>query len=90
VAASLLESADLPQLVTSSLEEYESAALALAKDQERLQAVRCRLETSRLTKPLFDTNRLGRNIEAAYGTMYEIWQRGEPPRSFAVECVGSV
>ena len=83
-------SADLPQLVTSSLEEYESAALVLAKDRERLQAVRCRLETSRLTKPLFDTNRLGRNIEAAYGTMYEIWQRGEAPRSFAVECVSSV
>jgi len=90
VAASLLESADLPQLVTSSLEEYESAALVLAKDRERLQAVRCRLETSRLTKQLFDTNRLGRNIEAAYGTMYEIWQRGEAPRSFAVECVSSV
>jgi protein O-GlcNAc transferase len=34
--------------------------------------------------PLFDTDRFRRHIEAAYLTAWEIWRRGERPRSFAV------
>jgi hypothetical protein len=34
---------------------------------------------------LFDTDRFRRHIEASYLQMWEIWQRGEQPRSFAVE-----
>jgi hypothetical protein len=33
---------------------------------------------------LFETDRLRRDIERAYMTMWDIAQRGEPPRSFAV------
>ena len=44
-----------------------------------------RLAENRLTHPLFDTERFRRHIEAAYLQMWEIWQRGEQPRSFAVE-----
>ena len=33
----------------------------------------------------FDTDRYRRHLEAAYATMWQIWQRGEKPRSFAVE-----
>jgi hypothetical protein len=46
---------------------------------------RNRLATNRLTHPLFDTDRFRRHIEAAYLQMWEIWQRGERPRNFAVE-----
>ena len=37
-----------------------------------------------MTYPLFDTDRFRRHIESAYVTMYERYQRGEPPHSFAV------
>jgi protein O-GlcNAc transferase len=38
--------------------------------------------------PLFDTGRFARNLEAAYQAIWERAQRGEPPRSFAVESTG--
>jgi protein O-GlcNAc transferase len=82
VAASLLRAVGLPELVTTSLDEYEALALRLAQDPARLRAIRQRLEANRLTHPLFDTGRLRRHIEAAYATMWDTWQRGEPPRSF--------
>jgi protein O-GlcNAc transferase len=40
-----------------------------------------------LRSPLFDADRFRRHIEAAYLTVWEIWQRGESPRSFRVEAV---
>ena len=83
-AASQLHAVGLAELVTGSLTEYEALALELAHDRDRLQAIRRKLAANRLTHPLFDTDRFRRHIEAAYATMWDIWQRGEPPRSFAV------
>jgi protein O-GlcNAc transferase len=87
VAASLLHAIGLPELVTSSLEEYEALALQLAKDASRLQSIRRKLEQNRLSYLLFDTNRFRRHLEAAYLTAWEIWQRGESPRSFRVKAI---
>jgi predicted O-linked N-acetylglucosamine transferase (SPINDLY family) len=75
----------LPDLVTHSLAEYEARALGLATDPARLQGLKERLAQNRLTLPLFDTDRFRRHIEKAYQSMWETWQRGESPRSFAVE-----
>jgi predicted O-linked N-acetylglucosamine transferase (SPINDLY family) len=87
VAASLLNAIGLPELVTHSIEDYEALALRLAKDPSLLEGYRNRLATNRLTHPLFDTDRFRHHIEAAYLQMWEIWQRGEQPRSFAVEAL---
>jgi protein O-GlcNAc transferase len=84
VAASLLQAAGLPELVTASPEDYEALAFALAIDRERLQAVRRKLDTNRMTCPLFDTKRFTRHVESAYRTMWEMRYRGEGPRSFSV------
>jgi predicted O-linked N-acetylglucosamine transferase (SPINDLY family) len=85
VAASLLNAIGLPELVTHSIEDYEALALRLAKDPSLLEGYRNRLATNRLTHPLFDIDRFLQHIEAAYLKMWGIWQRGEQPRSFAVE-----
>jgi predicted O-linked N-acetylglucosamine transferase (SPINDLY family) len=85
VAASHLHAIGLPELVTTSLAEYEATALALARDPERLSSIRRKLEANRRTHPLFDTDRFRRHIEAAYITMMETWRRGEPPQSFSVD-----
>ena len=84
VAASLLYAVGLPELVTHSIEDYEALALQLASDPKLLEGYRNRLAANRLTRPLFDTERFRRHIETAYLQMWEIWQRGEQPRSFAV------
>jgi predicted O-linked N-acetylglucosamine transferase (SPINDLY family) len=85
VAASLLRAVRLPELVTHSLSGYEAAALALARDESGLAALRRRLRQSKRALPLFDSPRFCRHIEAAYVTMWDIWQQGGPPRSFGVE-----
>jgi protein O-GlcNAc transferase len=85
VGASLLDAVGLPELVTRSLEEYEALALKLATEPSLLRGFRDRLERNRRTHPLFDTDRLRRHIEAAYTRMWELWQSGEGPRSFAVD-----
>jgi protein O-GlcNAc transferase len=84
VAASMLNAVGLSELVTHSLEEYETLARRLATHGPLFRGIRQTLEQNRLTFPLFDADRYCWHIEAAYTTMWEIWQRGERPRSFSV------
>ena len=84
VAGSLLRAVGLPELVTSSLEEYEALALRLARDPTFLAGLRARLANNRLTCPLFDTARFTRNLEEAYCQMHQRWVEGLAPAAFAV------
>lgn len=85
VAASLLSAIGLPELITEDLKTYEALAARLGREAGQLQSLRDKLAKNRLTQPLFDTDRSRRHIEAAYRRMWEIAQRGEEPRSFAIE-----
>jgi protein O-GlcNAc transferase len=84
VAASLLHALGLPELVAFSLAEYEELALVLARDPDRLSAIKTKLMLNRKTRPLFDTSRYTRNLEAAFIEMWRRLQNNEPPESFAV------
>jgi predicted O-linked N-acetylglucosamine transferase (SPINDLY family) len=84
VGASLLHAAGLPELVTSSLEAYESLALELAQEPVRLLELRERLARHRWQAPLFDTDRRRRQLEAAYTEMWRKWEAGEAPQGFAL------
>jgi len=84
VAASLLTAVGLPELVTHSLDDYEALALKLATDAPLLKSIRQKLEHNRPTCALFDANRFRAHLEAAYATMWDLYQRGESPRSFSV------
>ena len=84
VAGSLLGAVGLPELITTSLSDYETLALRLARDAALLSSLRQKLARNRATFPLFDTARFARHIEAAYVTMWERSRRGEPPSGFAV------
>src|SRR5262249_1850667 len=90
VAASLLNAIGVPELVTTTLQDYEVLARRLATDPAALQRIKVRLDDNRRTAPLFDTTRLCRNIEAAYLKMWELHQRGEPPQSFAIGETGAL
>jgi predicted O-linked N-acetylglucosamine transferase (SPINDLY family) len=89
MAASLLHAIGVPELVTSNLEDYQALALKLARDPARLAEIKAKLSHNRDTYPLFNTERFARHIEAAYTTMWEIWQRGEAPKSFSVEPINT-
>ena len=85
VGASMLKAAGLPELVTTSLEDYEALALKLATEPALLPSIRRKLEDNRSTCPLFDGDRFRRHVEDAFTTMWDIHRRGESARSFRVE-----
>jgi len=84
VAASLLKAVGLPELITTSLEDYEALALKLAREPSLLAAIKAKLARNRDTYPLFDTGRFTLQIEAAYTTMWQRYQSGAAPQAFAV------
>jgi predicted O-linked N-acetylglucosamine transferase (SPINDLY family) len=84
VAASLLLAANLPELITESVAEYEALATALAADGTRLAGLRARLEQNRTTCPLFDTARFTRHLETAYRMMIARQRAGNAPEGFSV------
>jgi protein O-GlcNAc transferase len=87
VAGSLLHAVGLPELVTTSLQDYETLALRLASEPMLLFALRQKLLVQRLTAPLFDITRTTRDLETAYMRMWDTWASGAEPQAFAVEPV---
>jgi protein O-GlcNAc transferase len=85
VAASLLQSVGLPDMVTTTPDDYEALALKLAGDGALLSEMRQRLGRNRLTYPLFNTDRFARHIEQAYATMQQHQRQGRGPQSFSVQ-----
>ena len=79
VAASLLSSIDLPELITTTQAEYEAKAIELAMNPAKLKAIKDKLESNRLTTALFDTPRFTKHIEAAFMKIYERYQADLPP-----------
>jgi predicted O-linked N-acetylglucosamine transferase (SPINDLY family) len=84
VAASVLTAAGLPELVTDSIEQYETEALELALVPDKLKTIRAKLIAGRHSCALFDTARFTRNLETAYAMMWERSHRGLPAESFTV------
>jgi predicted O-linked N-acetylglucosamine transferase (SPINDLY family) len=79
VGASLLGAAGMPELITSSREQYEAVAIELAVNPIRLTELKQKLRRNRSEAPLFDTDLFTRKIENAYAQMYERYQRDLNP-----------
>jgi predicted O-linked N-acetylglucosamine transferase (SPINDLY family) len=71
VAASLLNAIGLPELITSTQEEYEALAIELALNPKKLTDAKLKLSNNCLTAPLFNTPLFTKNLEAAYIKMME-------------------
>jgi predicted O-linked N-acetylglucosamine transferase (SPINDLY family) len=85
IAASLLTTAGLAELITENLADYEALALRLAGDPARLQALRTRLRQQRAEHSLFSTARLRDHLEEAYLRMHARSQQGLAPQAFTIE-----
>jgi len=79
VSSSLLNAIGLPELVTSTQEEYEALAIELALNSKKLADIKLKLAKNRLSTPLFDTPLFVKNLEAAYIQMYKRDQLGIQP-----------
>ncbi len=79
MAASLLRTLNLPELITANLQDYEDRAVALATTPGHMAAVKQRLAQGRATGLLYDTARFARHMEAAYTQMVQRHDAGLPP-----------
>lgn len=84
VAASMLHSAGLGELVASGTDEYRAMAVGLARDVEARTSLRETILARRETHPLFDFERLVRNLEKAYLAIWENYVAGRPPAPIAL------
>jgi protein O-GlcNAc transferase len=84
VATSVLTTAGLTELATSSLTAYEALALSLAREPDRLAGLRTKLIAARDRSPLFDLPRYCRHLESAYATMVQRQRDSVAPASFSI------
>ena len=78
-AASVINAVNLPELITTTKEEYESLAIELATNPEKLKVIKDKLVSNLSTAPLYNTPLFTRHLESAYLTMYERYQQGLEP-----------
>jgi predicted O-linked N-acetylglucosamine transferase (SPINDLY family) len=84
VAASLLNDIGLPELVTSTEEQYEATAIELASNPGQLAEIKDKLRRNRLEMPLFDTEGFTTHLENAYTQIYERYQADLSPEHIYV------
>jgi predicted O-linked N-acetylglucosamine transferase (SPINDLY family) len=79
VAASLLQAVGLPELITTSQQDYQDLAVRLATEPQRLIAIKRKLEENRRGSSLFNTGLFTRRLESAYEAMHERYRAALPP-----------
>ena len=85
MGASIVNALNLPELITSSLEDYEALAIDLATNPKKLKAIKDKLAANLSTAPLYDTPLFTKNLESAYTEMYERYHDGLDPDHIYVE-----
>ncbi|MFK5978686.1 MAG: tetratricopeptide repeat protein [Rhizobiaceae bacterium] len=84
VASSMLSALDMPEMITNSLEEYETTALDLANNPAKLKKIREKLGKKIAAGPLFDGVKYTRNLEQAFENMVHLRSEGKNPEPFSV------
>ena len=85
VAASLLNAVNLPELITTSLENYESLAIKLATNPEEFKSLKDKLINNLPTSTLFNTQLFTKYLESTYIEMYEKYLKGNDPEDIYLE-----
>ena len=84
VAGSLLNAIGLNELIANTQNEYETLAIDLGNNRDKLKSIKQKLISNRLTTPLFDIEIYTRNIEKAYQVMHQKHGNKQAPQSFEV------
>ncbi len=85
VASSLLNAVNLPELVTTSYEEYKELAIKLSLNPKILQTFKKKLEINISKKPLFNTKLFVKNIESAFIQMHDRYYKGMPKKNIYIK-----
>jgi predicted O-linked N-acetylglucosamine transferase (SPINDLY family) len=85
VAASLVAACGLGDLACASEDDYVELATALANEPDTLRGIKAHLESNRRTLPLFDAERLARDMDALLARMHERHLAGLAPQALPAE-----
>ena len=87
VAASLLNAIGLPELIMTTQVDYENLAINLARDPEKIAAIKNKLAKNRLITAIFNTPLFTKYLESACLQMYEKYQADLPPDHIFIDRV---
>ena len=84
VSTSLLKNLNLPELITTSIEDYENFAIYLANNPEKLIKIREKLLSSIKNSNTFNTKIYTKNLEKAYQQIYENYHQNLAPEDIYI------
>jgi predicted O-linked N-acetylglucosamine transferase (SPINDLY family) len=79
MAASLLNAVNIPELITSTQDEYESLAIELASKPKKLKLIKDKLDGNISTASLFDSHKFTKSLESLYHKMVDRQCNGLDP-----------
>ncbi len=85
VAASLLSTCQMPELIVRTPEEYQSMAIDLANNPQKIADFKTRLSSYREKNPLFNSEKYTRKLENLFCQMYERSQSGLIPENLKLQ-----
>jgi len=85
MAGSILTAANLPELITTSVEEYESMAIDLGSNPQKLKAIKEKLERSLIEAPLYDIAQFTKSLEFSFKEIYKREKNGSKPENIYVD-----
>ena len=83
VAASLVAACGLADLACRSEDDYVELATALANEPDTLRGIKAHLDVNRRSLPLFDAERLARDLDALLTRMHDRHLAGLAPQALA-------
>jgi predicted O-linked N-acetylglucosamine transferase (SPINDLY family) len=85
VASSFLKNLNLPELITSNIEDYENFAIYLANNPEKLKKIKEKLILSIKSSNVFNTKIYTKNLEKAYQIAYERYHKNLMPENIYIK-----
>ena len=80
VAASLLKTLSMEELITNSLEEYKKLILEIYGNKNYYSSLKDKIQKKKKETNLYKTSVFTKNIEQAYFKIYENYQNGKSPQ----------
>ena len=84
-AASIINALNLPELITTTAEEYEALAIELATNPKKLKSIKDKLAKNLSTAPLYNTKLFKFTLAMLHTQMYERHHGGLEPDHIYVE-----
>ena len=85
MASSLLKSIDLPELITTSIYDYEKLALELSTRPEKLNIIKEKLKKNRTEKPLFNTEMYTKHFEEGMSQVFNNFINGNKTKNIFIK-----